>query len=395
MRPLFLVLLAAPLAIAQDSPPDAAPPTLPIAPILAVGPEGQGNAAAAEAWASLAKADIDRLPDVLAAMDGASPLAANWLRAAASAIVDRQRAAGQALPVAQLGQLLFDLQQSPRAREYAFELLEEETPETVDQLVPGFLNDPSPALRRRAVAALIDQGKGLADADPARASLIFRQALGAAVEEDQIKALATSLEDLDQPVDLPRHFGFLTHWHVAAPFDNTGRTGFDTAFDPEQFPVDLAASYQGKDDAQVAWQPLVSRDPFGVVDLNRPFGMLKETTGYAFTAFEIDAARPAELRLACKNAWKIWLNGELIFARDEYHRGMRIDQYRLPVQLQRGTNQLLVKLCQNEQTETWTVEWQFQLRLADETGTAILATDRPPTPEPEQAPERRPRRGRD
>jgi hypothetical protein len=32
---------------------------------------------------------------------------------------------------------------------------------------------------------------------------------------------------------------------------------------------------------------------------------------------------------------------------------------------------ILVKCCQNEQTETWTVEWQFQLRISDENGTAI------------------------
>ncbi|MEZ5327020.1 MAG: hypothetical protein R3F19_18375 [Verrucomicrobiales bacterium] len=32
-----------------------------------------------------------------------------------------------------------------------------------------------------------------------------------------------------------------------------------------------------------------------------------------------------------KNAWKIWLNGELIFGRDEYHRGAAIDQIPLPV----------------------------------------------------------------
>ena len=87
-----------------------------------------------------------------------------------------------------------------------------------------------------------------------------------------------------------------------------------------------------------------------------------------------------ELRLGCKNAWKIWLNGELLFGRDEYHRGMSIDQYQLPAQLKEGKNTILVKLCQNEQTEQWTVEWQFQLRVCDATGTAVLAANRLPTP---------------
>lgn len=84
-----------------------------------------------------------------------------------------------------------------------------------------------------------------------------------------------------------------------------------------------------------------------------------------------DTARSAEIRLGCKNAWKIWLNGQLLFGRDEYHRGMQIDQYRLPVQLQPGRNTILVKACQNEQVEAWTVEWQFQLRVCDSLGAAI------------------------
>jgi hypothetical protein len=33
-----------------------------------------------------------------------------------------------------------------------------------------------------------------------------------------------------------------------------------------------------------------------------------------------------------------------------------------------------VKCCQDEQKEEWTVEWEFQLRVCDSTGTAILAT---------------------
>ena len=88
----------------------------------------------------------------------------------------------------------------------------------------------------------------------------------------------------------------------------------------------------------------------------------------------LDESRPQELelRLSTPNAWKLWLNGELIFQRDEYHRGMQLDQYKMPVTLRPGKNDILVKACQNEQEESWTVEWQFQLRVCDATGTAVL-----------------------
>jgi hypothetical protein len=112
------------------------------------------------------------------------------------------------------------------------------------------------------------------------------------------------------------------------------------------------------------------------VDLNKPIGALKEVTGYAYTEFHADKARPVELRLGCKNGWKVWLNGKLLFGRDEYHRNMEIDQYRLAGELKPGKNTILVKLTQNEQTEKWTVEWEFQLRITDALGTPIASAKR-------------------
>jgi hypothetical protein len=52
----------------------------------------------------------------------------------------------------------------------------------------------------------------------------------------------------------------------------------------------------------------------------------------------------------------------------------------MPVVLKPGRNTILVKVCQNEQVEDWTKEWEFQIRVCDAAGTAILSTDRPPTP---------------
>src|SRR5690606_21486218 len=115
----------------------------------------------------------------------------------------------------------------------------------------------------------------------------------------------------------------------------------------------------------------------------------KQVVGYGYTEFQSAEERPAELRLGCKNAWKIWFNGEFLFGRDEYHRGQRIDQYILPITLKKGKNTILVKACQNEQEQDWTVQWEYQLRVCDETGTAILSTDRKPTPEAQAKPRRR------
>ena len=68
----------------------AAPISDSIKTIRAVGKEGQGNAVAAKAWQRLAEADATALPEILEGMDGASPLAANWLRAAVDTIAARE-----------------------------------------------------------------------------------------------------------------------------------------------------------------------------------------------------------------------------------------------------------------------------------------------------------------
>ena len=43
-----------------------------------------------------------------------------------------------------------------------------------------------------------------------------------------------------------------------------------------------------------------------------------------------------------------------------------------------GINTILVKACQNAQTQSWANKWSLQMRVCDELGTAILSTDRKP-----------------
>ena len=76
--------------------------------------------------------------------------------------------------------------------------------------MPGMLDDPSLELRRDAVARLIDEAAALAEEKNNEAAVaIYRQALTAARDIDQIRTLAERLRKLGQPVDLPRHLGFL------------------------------------------------------------------------------------------------------------------------------------------------------------------------------------------
>lgn len=353
----------------------ALPPALeaPVAVVKSVGPEGKGNAAAAAAWQSLTTAGADAVPALIVSMDGANDYALNWLRAAVETIAQREAAAGRLVSLDELERVLQDTAHHPRARRLAFEMIARADPVRARTLLPAFVNDPGTELRRDAVDALAAEAANRADAgDKAAAVAGYRKSLGYAREADQVDALAQKLRDLGDTVDLRELLGWVTRWEVIGPFDNTGGTGFATEFPPETA-AGASGEVPGKNGG-VRWQPLETKDDHGLLDFNKPYSPLKEVTGYARTEFWSDTSRPAEIRLGCKNGWKVWWNGRFLFGRDEYHRAAEMDQYRLPVQLQAGKNVLLVKCCQNGQTEDWTKEWEFQLRVTDAQGTPIRST---------------------
>ena len=364
---LSLVCLFALAAVSLQ----AADLSKPIETLRAVQKEGEGNEAAGKAWQEIVKADTATLPEVLKGMNGANPLAENWLRAAVGVIADEALKAKK-LPVAALVAFLKNTQNSPGARVVAFDLIHRADEKLAEELTPTLLEDPSADLRRHPVAKLIAAGDAaLEKKDNAAAIVAYAKGLGGARDEDQIKVLAKKLRDLGQKVDLPKHFGFLMTWKMIAPFSNADRAGFDTVYPPEK-ELKFDAVYEGKS-KEATWVDFTSTDEYGKIDFNKPFGMEKSVVGYAVTDFFSTEDRPAEIRIGCKDGWKVWLNGELLFARDEYHRGAKLDQYKLPCELKKGKNTILVKCCQNEQTEQWTVEWEFQLRVCDATGTAIVA----------------------
>jgi len=365
---LILFSVPAPAALAVEVEPL-------IKTLQAVGPNGAGHREAAAAWQQLATADVAQLPMILAGLDGANPLAANWIRAAVETIAERGLRQGGRLPAAELERFLLDTQHNPRARRLAFEWLTRIDTTAPGRLMPGMLNDPSIELRRDAVARLIDEAAVLAKNDKAGNALsLYQRAFSAARDLDQINLLAGQLRKLGQQVNLPRHFGFIMRWKVIGPFDNTGEKGFDVAYLPEQ-KLDFQATVPGKH-GMVSWTDHVAKDDFGRVDFNRALAEEKGVIAYAAAEFMGDVARQVEFRLTSYNAVRLWLNGKLIDEHKVYHSGSQMDQYISRGMLQPGRNVILVKVAQNEQKQEWARFWGFQLRVCDSLGTAVLSADR-------------------
>jgi hypothetical protein len=339
-----------------------------------VGAEGTGNVAAAKAWSELAKAGPRALPTILAAFDGADVTAVNYLRTAVEAIAERELSAGRPLPAAKLEAFLQDKKRSSKARRLAYELLVRNDPKAPERLLPGMLNDPAGELRRDAVAVALKDAQAILDkGDKTAAADAYRQVLNSARDKDQVDLIAKQLKTLGVDVDLAAQFGFIRHWALATPFDNVEGAGYAKVFPPEKG-VDLAATYTGKKDAKAKWLAHTTAEPYAVVNLNKALGKLKGTTAYAYAVIDSTEERPVELRAGCINALKIYLNGKQVFAREEYHHGMDVDQHTGSGVLKKGRNEILVKVCQNEQTEQWAQDWMFQLRVCDALGGAVPMT---------------------
>lgn len=361
---LFLALCFATAARADDIEPL-------LAKIKAVGKRGDGNVEAARAWKKLSKHSSGVLTDILAAMDDANPVALNYLRSAFETIADRTLSQGKPLPTAKLEAFVKDTQYNGKARRLAYEWLVRIDGTAPDRLLPSMVNDPGAALRRDAVARLIDKAKKFdAKKQAKKARQAYQLALKYARDRDQVQEVAGQLKKLGVEVDLTKHFGFITQWMVVAPFDNHKEVGFARSYPPEE-KVNLAVAYAGKDGKKISWKKIDTDKNMGMVDFNQIFGDWHGVVAYACTVVNSPKTRPVEIRASSNDAVKIYLNGKEIYSREEYHHGTRMDQHTGKGMLRKGRNTILIKVCQNEQTETWAQEWSFNLRVTDHLGAPV------------------------
>lgn len=344
-----------------------------IAVLQAARPGGAGSLANQQAAAVLVQHGEAAALPILHAFREASPVGANWLRNAFEQIDSELAAAKKPLSAKVLEGFIADVNNAPTARRLAYESLRRQDPEVEARLIPGLLLDPSPEFRRDAVSLLISAA---AAAEGPAAVEMYRKAFSGAVHEDQVKQISEALRKAGETVDISRHFGFVSSWMIAGPFDNREEKGFAVAYAPEMEIAssgpDLSREYEGMDARKVNWQPIETTDDFGVVDIAKQIENYKGSAMYATAVWTSSTAQTLQVRLGTPNAWKLWVNGKLVFEREEYHRSSQMDQYAVPISLQAGRNTIALKICQNEQTQDWAQKYQYQLRICDATGAGVL-----------------------
>jgi len=316
------------------------------------------------------------LTDVLLSMKGQGPVSQNWYLSLAQTLADRNPSQAQK----ECQSVVERLSEDPSARYWAFCFLTDKQPQLKEPFLEKMLTDPSPELRYEAIELQLKRLKLSPPASVDDKRNVYRELLEAARLPSQVTQIAEILKEAEAPVDLLRHFGFIANWYTIGPFDNSGQSGFSIVYDPERDYLSdklspnakllEAASYSGKSDA-VRWIECSTAKDDGSVDLAEAYKKEKGAIVYALSSFQSSDSLSGEVRIGSQNALKVWVNGKELISREVYHSGGQIDQYTAPVQLQAGLNTVMVKVCQNEQTEAWAQDWSFQLRFCDSTGLAF------------------------
>ncbi|MBL8799558.1 MAG: protein kinase [Planctomycetia bacterium] len=129
-------------------------------------------------------------------------------------------------------------------------------------------------------------------------------------------------------------------WYVIGPFDNPDRKGFDAVYGPEEG-IDLKRSYPGKGGQILSWQEWAEFQPGDLATLPKS---RENCCYYLYHAIACDRATTLPLAIGSCDALTVWLNGRRLLAKN-VTRPVVPHQDRVTLDLQAGTNRLLLKVC--------------------------------------------------
>ena len=354
---LACLVAGIPLAYSTEVPPQSMAEAVSICRELSRASGTNGQAEMAAKADQIARLPAEWLTPCLVAFRDATPAGANWLRSGLERAADQF---SDRLPLEELATLVGNATQSPRGRSLAFVWLKSQDRARADGLLDTLLDDPSLDLRRQAVEKLLASAGGK---EQAAKKQTYRRGLAAARDIDQIEQIIAWLAEHGEQVDVAEVLGFVRQWRVSEAFDNAKGIGFEKTYPPQT--GELA-----RPDTS-GWKVVASTDKHGTIDLNAALETKKGVLAYAVATVEMPRAGTAQVRIGSPCAVAVWVNGLPVMAHEIYHASEAVDQYIATADFCVGTNNIMVKCCQNEQTEPWAIDWKFQLRICDPLGSPL------------------------
>ena len=188
----------------------------------------------------------------------------------------------------------------------------------------------------------------------------------------QMRALRR-LGRLDEARALLPAMGFIDRWAILGAFDNEAGKGFLTVFPPEK-KIEFDRPVDGPL-VPLRWRELPRMTDLGGVPLGGALWPSEASVAYLASWVHADAAVDARLRITTGDATRAWLNGGLVLSEERIDAG-DLDNLVVPVRLQPGWNQLLIKSAQKSGG------WWVQARLTDPDGAPLASLSYSAQPQP-------------
>lgn len=183
--------------------------------------------------------------------------------------------------------------------------------------------------------------------------------------------------DLAGSVRRIRELGYVSELAVLGPFDNEGKAGFTVPLGPESVTGDtpLGQSWPGKErpvrfrtlsGPKAEGQSSPGAFESGWIDTGALLRPEENLCAFAFTTVKSkkpgDKARPISVWVGQSGAVRVYWNGKEVAGDDKY-RAFDADRLGVDVSLEPGENQLVLKICGDEQAP------MFSIRLGERDGT--------------------------
>jgi hypothetical protein len=211
------------------------------------------------------------------------------------------------------------------------------------------------ALAYIEIAGAIGAGK---KTDTDKAVAMIREAVRSATSRDVMGAAQARLTSFGvETADFTRAVGFITDWWLIGPFPNSEKSAYQRAFFPEGR-IDLKG-LGAVDGRTLIWKKTIVDAVPARIDLAEQFRPNTEVACYAYSRIDSPSARDIHFRIGTDDGCVVWLNGQRIHGTNA-ERGFILDQDIVKARLEKGENELLVKVLQSGGG------WEMCVRITDD-----------------------------
>jgi len=147
--------------------------------------------------------------------------------------------------------------------------------------------------------------------------------------------------ELKKAQKMCRRMGVITDWHFIGPFENISNCGLAKKYAPE-IQKDYSKEYEGKNGNSVKWHKLQMLTPNGWIFIKN-HGTEENAVYYFNCTINSPQTQEVILSFGASGAFEVFLNRNTVLL-DSVFRNTGIDSYLQKVKLNKGHNDLLVKI---------------------------------------------------